>query len=71
MDEPSYIRDRFTELERRVARAENELDLLQDIKAEMRLLRQAVNRWATLTFSVGGTVLAAAAIVLLLRGPAG
>lgn len=69
MPEDPYIRDRFTELERRVARAEDDLDLLQDIKTEMRLLRQAVNRWATLTFSVGGTVLAAAAIILLLRGP--
>lgn len=64
-----YVRDRFAEVERRLQRAEDDLDLLQDIKTEMRLLRQAVNRWATLTFSIGATVLAAAAIVLLLRGP--
>lgn len=70
MESGNYIRDRFEGLEKRIDKTEDDLDVLRDIRTEMELLRTAVNRWATGTFTVGGLILATAAITLLLGGAA-
>lgn len=68
MESTDYIRARVEGLERRVEKAEDELDSLSDIATEVRLLRKALDRWASLAFTVGGTILAGVALALILRG---
>lgn len=70
MESADYIRARIENLERRTEKAESELDALNEIATEVRLLRKTLDRFVSLGFTVAGVVLGAAALALIFGSPA-
>lgn len=70
MESADYIRARVENLERRADKTEREIDALNEIATEVRLLRKTLDRFVSLGFTVAGVVLGAAALALIFGSPA-